>query len=320
MNLFLIVSALLCICSVNVHSQRCSRHQFLPSPSFTLDKVCKETKSCANQCQNVQKEVCNYVNQYVCTTYKRYQCLIQNLCSQRNPSNESALSKIKNSKNKFLNNVAYGFMSNVRVARCINSTHCSAKSRSSLPQGPSYQWKSNPTLNSRSKNGYKSGSYNQKSVPRTSMPPLSSDRDTPLSSNSITEYEKKNNGERQKSRTAFCNKRVCSYVPYKESCGLKPLQNCQFLPQKQCKYVCSSSWTCCGQETVPTTTPRPPLPFSHGSVPHSAPSALPVFPGPPAPPTDFNVIVGQPSPDFGIPVEDDDDDYDYNEDFVIVEA
>ncbi|CAB4063120.1 unnamed protein product [Lepeophtheirus salmonis] len=157
MNLFLIVSSLLCICSVNVHSQRCSRHQFLPSPSFTLDKVCKETKSCANQCQNVQKEVCNYVNQYVCTTYKRYQCLIQNLCSQRNPSNESALTK----------------------------------SRSSLPQGPSYQWKSNPTLNSRSKNGYKSGSYNQKSVPRTPMPPLSSDRGTPLSSNSITEYEKR---------------------------------------------------------------------------------------------------------------------------------
>ncbi|XP_040565922.1 uncharacterized protein [Lepeophtheirus salmonis] len=333
MNSFLIVSSLLCIFSVNVQSQRCSRHAFLPEPSFTIGKVCKETKSCTNQCQSFQKEVCNYVNEYVCTTYKRYQCVTQNSCPQRNQSNISkhngVLTKIMNGKKKFLRNVVNGIMNKVRKARCVHSKHCSAKSSASLPQGPSsegvqYQWKSNPALNIRKKNRSSPGSYNQKSVSIKPMPPLSSNRDTSLSSNSIPEYTKKNHGEAQKTRTSSsssCNEQVCTYVPYKESCGLKPRHKCQYLPQKECKFVCSSSWTCCGQETVFTTTPRPPFSLPQSSIPPIGPPAPPISPGPPAPPTDFNIIVGPPSPDVGIPLEDDyDDNYDYDEDFLIVEA
>ncbi|QQP40195.1 Uncharacterized protein FKW44_014169, partial [Caligus rogercresseyi] len=223
------------------------------------------------------------VNQYVCTTYKRYECVNTCLDGRRTP--RSVFSRIIEGKKRLFKRFVNGLTSK----KSVPSSPAPPPSRSN---GIDYQWKSNPGLVSKINSNYG----------RRPLPP-SPPRRAPSAQRTPSTQRSCSNQRRQE----------CRYVPYREACAFQPVKNCQSVPERECQISCSNIWVCCGSTTT-TGGVRPPTVTGVRPPTVTGPPAPPVQPGPPAPPTDINVIVGPPAP--GILEDDDEDDGD----FVVIEA
>ena len=231
-----------------------------PTVTYTYNpllgkKKCQFKYDCQNVCQTVNKPQCTTTQKYKCTTYKRRKCKViqQTVCDPND--NNRVKREAAASGNRQKRTIGALIEAKKKFWQQIWGTFQSKPAIATSNHKPSYP------------------STNPNYPPPPSPPPPSHP----------------GQNEIQDPNCQVKNKKVCVWVPYKEVCSSRPVQNCVNKPVEECKKKCQNKWICneCNNNNLEQeeVTPGPPAPPT-GTVitrPTIRPTNRP--PGPPAPPT-----------------------------------